>query len=272
MSYEKIVTLFDNAEHAQSAKNNLLTAGFSIDDISLIDEDQLRSANILSHQHEIWQRLFGKSLTEEESKVYAQAVETGGVILILRTNEEDTPRALSILNAHQKVVDVSETYGCNEKNDSQPKYKNAESECEFFEKHPDESISNKNNSEEIIQLAEEQLEIGKKIVKEGSTRVRRFVTEKDVEVEVPLHEEHAAIFRRSINKNQCPNKLDWSDSVVEITETREQPVINKTAHIVEEIIVRKEGRDRIQKVHDTVRKQEVKIEHDNDQLSDKDKC
>ncbi|WWO97401.1 MAG: YsnF/AvaK domain-containing protein [Candidatus Dasytiphilus stammeri] len=264
MSYEKIVTLFDNAEHAESAKNNLLQAGFSIDDISLIDDNQLRSANILSHQDDIWHRLFGKGLTEEESKVYAQAVETGGVILILRSNEEDTPRAMEILNAHQ-MMDVSQTPTCTtDKHDSQY-HQSDTTKCQSSENHQDQCIS----TEDILPLAEEQLEIGKKLIKEGSTRVRRFVTEKDVEVEVPLHEEHAAIFRRSIiNKDQCPDKFDWSDTVVEITETSEQPVVNKTAHIVEEIIVRKEGRDRIQKIHDTVRKQEVKIEHDNK----KDKC
>ncbi|WWO98759.1 MAG: YsnF/AvaK domain-containing protein [Candidatus Dasytiphilus stammeri] len=264
MSYEKIVTLFDNAEHAQSAKDNLLKAGFSAYDISLIDESQLRAANILSHEDDIWQRLFGNGLTEEESKVYAKALETGGVILILRTSEEDTPRAMGILNACQ-VVDMSETVTCIDKN-----HQSQHDECKYSEdKH--QSISNEDNCDDILQLAEEQLEVGKKIVKEGSTRVRRFVTEKDVEVEVPLHEEHATIFRRSINKNKCPDKFDWSDTVVEITETTEKPVVNKTAHIVEEIIVRKEGRDRIEKIHDTVRKQEVKIEHDN-KISDKEKC
>ncbi|WWP00060.1 MAG: YsnF/AvaK domain-containing protein [Candidatus Dasytiphilus stammeri] len=268
MSYEKIVTLFDNAEHAESAKNNLLTAGFSKDDISLIDDNQLKSANILSHQHDIWHRLFGNGLTEEESKVYAQAVETGGVILILRSNEEDTPRAMSILNAHQmSEVSETETSTCTDKPDSQRQYqKLPDTKCQS--PSPNNPQLKYIDTEDILPLAEEQLEIGKKLIKEGSTRVRRFVTEKDVAVEVPLHEEHAAIFRRSINKDQCPDKFDWSDTVVEITETSEQPVVNKTAHIVEEIIVRKEGRDRIQTIHDTVRKQEVKIEHDNK----KDKC
>ncbi|WWO95360.1 MAG: YsnF/AvaK domain-containing protein [Candidatus Dasytiphilus stammeri] len=275
MSSEKIVTLFDNAKHAEEAKNNLLKAGFSTYDISLIDNNQLKSAKILSHQHDIWQRLFGNSLTEEESKVYAKAVKTGGVILSLRTNEEeDTARAMAILNDHQCIENMSaNTSSCMKNNNqSTKKYKDLQlkdAECQFSEPNYDQSMST--TTDDILPLAEEQLEIGKKIVKEGFTRVRRFVTKKDVEIEVPLHEEHAAIFRRSINKNQCPDQLDWSDSVVEITETSEQPVINKTAHIVEEIIVRKEGKDRIQKIHDTVRKQEVKIEHNN-KFSDKEKC
>ncbi len=40
MSYEKIVTLFDNAEHAEAAMNNLIRAGFSADEISVISSSE----------------------------------------------------------------------------------------------------------------------------------------------------------------------------------------------------------------------------------------
>ncbi|WWO96996.1 MAG: YsnF/AvaK domain-containing protein [Candidatus Dasytiphilus stammeri] len=248
MRYEKIVTLFDNFQHAQNAKINLLQAGFQENDISLIDNEQLQGeVNFLAHRHDIWRRLFGQTLTKQEAKVYAQAVKTGGVVLTLRTQEEDTDRAITILNTHP-LVDIAEKLDkCDD----------------IILEENQRTLANTKTQEEVLELAEEKLEIGKKIVSEGSTRVRRFVTKKDVEIEVPLHEEHASILRRA---RQCSNNLpsdniDWSETVVEITETNEEPVINKKANIVEEVIVRKEGKDRVEKIYDTLRKQEIEVQH-----------
>ncbi|WWO96604.1 MAG: YsnF/AvaK domain-containing protein [Candidatus Dasytiphilus stammeri] len=252
MSYEKIVTLFDNFQHAQDAKRNLLKAGFKKHDISLINNDQLQGgANILVHRHDIWRRLLGQSLTDQEAKIYGQAVKTGGVVLTLRTKEEDTPRAISILNTHPLVEMSDDTVS------------NCNNEDIIPEKHHSHfSKDKKNAEEEVLELAEEKLEIGKKVVYEGSTRVRRFVTQKDVEVEIPLHEEHASILRRALSGNcQSADNIDWSETVVEISDTHEQPVINKKANVVEEVIVRKEGKDRVEKIRDTLRKQEIEVKH-----------
>ncbi|MEI4269909.1 MAG: YsnF/AvaK domain-containing protein [Candidatus Dasytiphilus stammeri] len=254
MSYEKIVTLFDNFQHAQDAKRNLLKAGFKKHDISLINNDQLQGgANILVHRHDIWRRLLGQSLTDQEAKIYGQAVKTGGVVLTLRTKEEDTPRAISILNTHP-LVEMSNDTVSNCNNEDIISEKN----------HSHLSKDKKTAEEEVLELAEEKLEIGKKVVYEGSTRVRRFVTQKDVEVEIPLHEEHASILRRALKSGNCPqsaDNIDWSETVVEISDTHEQPVINKKAKVVEEVIVRKEGKDRVEKIRDTLRKQEIEVKH-----------
>ena len=52
--------------------------------------------------------------------------------------------------------------------------------------------------EEVLRLAEEQINVGKRMVRGGTTRIRRFVTERPVEAKVTLHEEHAAIVRRAV--------------------------------------------------------------------------
>jgi stress response protein YsnF len=53
--------------------------------------------------------------------------------------------------------------------------------------------------EQVLRLAEEQLDVGKRMVQEGTTRIRRFVTGKPVEAKVTLHEEHAQVVRRAIS-------------------------------------------------------------------------
>lgn len=121
--------------------------------------------------------------------------------------------------------------------------------------------------EEVLRLAEEQLEVGKRVVKEGATRVRRYVVEEDVQADVALHEQHADIFRRARDEPAYLDEVDWSDKTVEVTETREEPVINKIAGIVEDVVVRTDGSDRVARVNETLRRQEVDIEHIDDKCT-----
>ena len=54
--------------------------------------------------------------------------------------------------------------------------------------------------------------------------------------------------------------IDWSDKTVEVIETAEQAVVSKSSHIAEEVVVGKTGSDRVETVHDTVRRQQVEVE------------
>jgi uncharacterized protein (TIGR02271 family) len=113
---------------------------------------------------------------------------------------------------------------------------------------------------EVIRLAEEQLNVGKRQVAAGMTRVRRFVTEKPVEAQVTLHEEHASVARRAVTDPAYIREIDWSDRTIEVTETAEEAVVSKSARVVEEVVVGKEGSDRVETVKDKVRRQQVEVE------------
>jgi len=93
------------------------------------------------------------------------------------------------------------------------------------------------SKEQMLRLAEEQLEVGKKLVEQGTTRIRRFVTEKPVEASVTLHEEHAEVVRRAVTDPSYVQDIDWSDTTVEVIETAEQAVVSKSSHIGEEVVV-----------------------------------
>ena len=56
--------------------------------------------------------------------------------------------------------------------------------------------SSASSTEEVIPLAEENIEIGKRTVDRGATRVRRYLVERPVEREVTLHGERVTIERR----------------------------------------------------------------------------
>jgi stress response protein YsnF len=73
-----------------------------------------------------------------------------------------------------------------------------------------------------------------------------------------LREEHAAIERRPVDRPATA--ADLKEGFVEIRETTEQPVVSKTARVVEEVVVGKEATERTETIADTVRGTEVEVE------------
>jgi uncharacterized protein (TIGR02271 family) len=113
--------------------------------------------------------------------------------------------------------------------------------------------------DEVIPLAEEQLEIGKRTVDRGTTRVRRYVVEKPVEQNVTLYGERVTIERRHPIEGTAAAGGAFEERTVEVRETEEVPVVGKTARVVEEVAIRKEATERTEAVKDTVRREEVEV-------------
>ncbi|MCX7348479.1 MAG: YsnF/AvaK domain-containing protein [Alphaproteobacteria bacterium] len=112
---------------------------------------------------------------------------------------------------------------------------------------------------DVLRLAEEQLQVGKEAVETGRTRVRRFVTEKEVSADVTLHEEHAEVFRRAVSDPQFIGDIDWADGEIEVIETAEHALVNKTARVVEEIGLKKVGTDHVETIHEKLRRQHAEV-------------
>lgn len=123
-----------------------------------------------------------------------------------------------------------------------------------------EEVVTARDRDEVLRLAEEEISVGKRAIPEGATRVHRFVVDKPVEAQVTLHEERAKVVRRPVS-NGAVKDIDWSDKTIEVMETGEEAVISKSAHIIEEVVIGKEGRDHVETVRDKVRHQEIKVEH-----------
>ena len=97
------------------------------------------------------------------------------------------------------------------------------------------------------------------MVNRGGTRIRRFVVETPVEQNITLHDERVILERRPVTDGR-PVTDSFSDKTIEMRESAEEAVVSKTAHVYEEIGLRKEATDRVETVRDTVRKEEVEVE------------
>ncbi|HET9884825.1 MAG TPA: YsnF/AvaK domain-containing protein [Candidatus Binatia bacterium] len=116
----------------------------------------------------------------------------------------------------------------------------------------------------VIPVTEEQLVVGKRAVQSGRVRIYGRVTEKPVEQSVQLHSERVTIDRRAVDRPVGPG--DKSDDVViEITETKEEPVIGKQERVVEEIVVGKTTEEHTETVRDTLRRKDVELERTGNQ-------
>ena len=112
----------------------------------------------------------------------------------------------------------------------------------------------------MIQLAEESLAVGKRLINRGGTRIRRYVVETPVEESVSLHSEKVTLERRPVTDGRPVTDANFGETVIEMTETAEEAVVAKTARVVEEVGLRKEASDRVETIRDTIRKEEVEIE------------
>ena len=114
--------------------------------------------------------------------------------------------------------------------------------------------------DEVIQAAEEELRVGKREVGGGRVRVRSYVTDRPVEEQVELRQEHVSIERRPVDRELAPGDAAFEECTIEAVERGEEAVVAKTARVTEEIGLTKDVEHATQTVRDTVRKQEVEVE------------
>jgi uncharacterized protein (TIGR02271 family) len=86
------------------------------------------------------------------------------------------------------------------------------------------------------------------------------VVERPVEQQVTLHDERVEIERRRPADQRAADAGAFEERVVEVHESTEEPVVNKTAAVAEEVVVRREATERRETVRDTVRKEDVEID------------
>jgi hypothetical protein len=58
---------------------------------------------------------------------------------------------------------------------------------------------------------------------------------------VTLHEEHAALLRRAVTDPKFVGDIDWAHKDIQVIETADHALVNKTARVVEEVSLKKIG-------------------------------
>jgi uncharacterized protein (TIGR02271 family) len=120
------------------------------------------------------------------------------------------------------------------------------------------------STERVVPVGEERLNVATRLITGETTRIRRRVVEQPVEQQVTLREEKVIVERRpSTGKPQDTNL--FTETVVEMSDSREVPTVWKSLHVAEEVVLRKQVTERTEKVRDTVRRDVVEVDHGKEQ-------
>ena len=247
-------------------------------------------------------RLAGWGVPNQDAQVYAEGVRRGGSLLKVRLDEDDVDRAMEVLE-RGNVVDVEargsayRESGWTGYDETADYYDDRSAEEERLRYSPGRTTiedttgttagtgltgaaaamrdvntettrTGTSEREEQIPVVEEQVNIGKRTVERGGVRVRSYVVETPVEEQVRLRDETVTVERRPGGMVEGSTDVPadaFRERTIEVTETDEEAVVSKTAHVRETVVVRKDVEERAQSVRDTVRRTEVEIEDTRDE-------
>lgn len=127
--------------------------------------------------------------------------------------------------------------------------------------HSDNLRTDDLQGDRAIPVVEEELHVGKRQVQRGGVRVYQRVIDQPVNENVHLREEHIDVERRPVDRPASSADLSGlKDESYEVRASAEEPVIEKSARVVEEVVVGKTATERDQNISDTVRRTEVEVE------------
>ncbi|WP_419728338.1 YsnF/AvaK domain-containing protein [Lichenicola sp.] len=283
MNEETIVAIYDTPAHADAAVRDLQDAGVLPDAIARhgADAGTAPSAGTPTRERGFWSSLFGTE-PDHDTTVYDRSIESGSSIVTVRVPVEHVARVTDILDRHNPI-DIDERaagYGVGRASSDTaatlqpvtlpntaglaepglaPLTGRSPRDTAYAGEADRDGVYG--SGEAVIPLSEEELSVGKRTVDRGTTRVRRFVVETPVEQDVTLHSERVTIERRPVT-GRTATAPEFTDRVIEMSETDEEVVVSKTAHVVEEVVVHKDATDRVETIRDTVRREEVEIDQD----------
>ncbi|MFL6464960.1 MAG: YsnF/AvaK domain-containing protein [Bryobacteraceae bacterium] len=232
-----VLCLFHTREHAQEALADLQRSEIPANSISVVGSGS-KSPGAAGQPISALQQL---DLPERDVRLLSDGVNAGGTIIVVSGPEAYTDTAEDIFGRHRaKQVDEKVI-------------------ADDTARQPVAAVNA--GADAVVPVVEEELLVGKRQVQRGGVRVYSRVVETPVEETVVLEEEHAVIDRHPVNRPVTEADLEkMRIQSVEITETAEVPVVEKSARVVEEVLVSKEGSERTERITDTVRKTEVEVE------------
>lgn len=261
MAEETIVAVYDTVAHADAAVRDLEAANVPSGAITRHSADSASTgaavsgdtSQAASRPSGFWSGQFGGE-PDHDTAVYDRSLKSGSTVVMVRAPEQYIDNVSAILERHGPI-DMDERaagYGLGTQSVT-----TATSAIKGGTPAPATGAA---TGEEVIALSEEQIAVGKRMVNRGTTRVRRFVVETPVEENVTLRSEQVSIQRRAVAAGATVPDSSFTDKVVEFKETDEEAIVGKTARVKEEVVIRKDVADRVETIHDTVRREEVEIE------------
>jgi len=228
-----VIGLFHDKTEATKAYGALLQEGYAQADLDILTNDDKDDAPKLENLR--------KNVPSSDADVYLEGVRQGGTIITATVADSAVGRATEILS-NFNIVNIHDHATELKKVDSKLELKDAA------------------KYDDVIDVIEEELEVGKEQVERGRLRIYNVVTEREVTQNVTLRDETIKVNRRPINREVRITDDLFKARSFEIAEVDEIAKVAKTARVVEEVSLGKEVVDKIETIKETLRRQDVEIE------------
>lgn len=224
-----VIGLFESSDIGRKVVNELTKAGCRKDAIDILESAAVK---------EISSRLTEAGYDEDKAKKYAEALQKGGTLIVAEVDDDKADAVLEAMRRFEVLTPEA-----------------------LLERTSSQSRGRSSEQTEKAQVIEEELEVGKSQTT-GGKRLKTEVSEREVNETVSLREENVEVERSRVDRTIKPEEADkaFQERTVEMTETKEKPMVSKQAHVVEEVTLTKQAGEREENVRGTVRRQDVKVE------------
>ena len=281
-----ITAFFESRTDAEEAVSRLHAAGISRDSVRLVPGDERDTGTAMNSDTQslgdasvgFWDSLRDLFLPEEDRHTYAEGLRRGGYLLSVTATDAEHERVLDILD-DEGTIDIDERAaawraegwsgsstsdalsGATANLGTGASSSMTQSSAAGQGRAAKGATSDVDSrGEEVIPVAEERLNVGKRDVSHGRVRIRSYVTEKPVSEQVNLRQERVEVERRAVDRDIGSVEDAFRERTVEVEERAEEAVVAKEARVKEELVVRKNVEQRSETISDTVRSTEVDVE------------
>ncbi len=251
---KNVVGLFDTPSDAQLVIRDLQSAGFSGDNVNVLRNASSALSSTLEQL----------GIPGEDATLYLEGIRNGGALVILQQlSDDDASRAADILNRHN-IVDIDrrrQEYG--QTTETAGAVHATGSAARAGTAHSGRSASSfYQGGETVIPIVEEEVRIGKREVEQGGVRVETRVEEQPVQEQVTLRDEDVRVERRPVDQSVDAATVEdaFREGTFDVRERHEEPVVDKQARVVEEVVVGKKTQERTENVQATERRTDVDVE------------
>jgi hypothetical protein len=193
----------------------------------------------------IQNKLNDAGVPHDEADFYADGIRSGGTVVLVRTDDTKANRAAEIMEHHSTRGAHAGTAALRGSSQTTGKATS-----------PGRGAGKQIRAEEV----EEEVRIGKRAVERTGARVSTHNSERPIEKNLNLHEEKVSVQRRAANRPASEADLRKGDEEFIVKERSEEPVVEKRARVVGEVVVSKESHDRQATIRDTVRRKDVHVD------------
>jgi uncharacterized protein (TIGR02271 family) len=111
-----------------------------------------------------------------------------------------------------------------------------------------------------VPVHEEELTATTRPVERGQVRVDKDVVTEERTLDVPVTEEQVSVERRAVDREAAPDATAFQEGTIEVPVRGEEVDVQKRVRVVEEVEIGKQATQRTERVADTVRREEVRVD------------